>query len=423
MIQNKQYTLKKPELASFTSIPDVIKELTGHYVLRWCICKVTDEELVIEATTYDGELGRFAIGASDRHYPGKRVVVSIIPTGVGCDIGGYAGDAAPITSMLAAATDYLITNPNAVNASNFINLESNVVYTEGSSIDLFCQGSVDFHLPYTNRVGLIIDKVPDQSLDVIFNVLNAVRAIHGVDVRDYVITERPIGGRCVWNKSGIFVGTVDNPDVLFGACDELIAKGVNAIAVASTIQDLPLNIYADHFAGKYPNPIGGTEAIISYLITRRYQMPSAHAPLINVKQLELEHNIVDARGAGEMSSTSGLACILIGLRRAPQLGPRANSRVADVINLNNLLAVVAPAGCLGGVPALYAQAYGVPVIAVRQNRTILDVTKSKLGLQNVIEAETYAEAAGILLALQRGINLESIVRPLQTLRYCNYSAS
>jgi hypothetical protein len=145
-----------------------------------------------------------------------------------------------------------------------------------------------------------------------------------------------------------------------------------------------------------------------YLFTQQVDHP---------QRLEIieRHNVVDARGAGEMASTSGLACILVGLQRAPQIKVKFNTRVADIINLNNLLAVVVPATCLGGVPILQAQKYHVPVIAVRENHTILNVSQSKIQLDNVIEVHSYAEAAGIILALKNGIDLKSISRPLVTL--------
>ncbi|MCI0419791.1 MAG: DUF3326 domain-containing protein [Acidobacteria bacterium] len=395
----------------------MIGKLSGDKVLRWYISRIGGDEIVVEATICDQATGHFSESVVDSHYPGKSAILSIIPTGVGCDIGGYAGDAAPATSLLASTADYLITNPNAVNASDFIKLDDNVVYTEGFSIDLFCQGLVNLYRPYSNRVGLIIEKTGTDGLAAVFNILNAVRATHGVDITDYVITDRPIGGRCVENQSGGFVGTIDNPGVLFEACEKLTARGVNAIAVTSHIQDLPEENYAKHFAGEYPNPVGGVEAVISHLITRRYQLPSAHGPLLNIKQLDLMHGVVDARGAGEMASVSGLACVLIGLQRAPQIKARPNTRVADILNINNLLAVVTPAGCLGGIPVLSTRKYDIPVIAVRENQTILNVTQSEVRLNGVIEVRNYAEAAGIVLALKKGISLGSISRPLQTLRH------
>ncbi len=423
MIHNTRCTIEKSKLATLAELPEILEDTVEHTTLRWNVCQATDEYVTVEATTYDGELAPLEEYASLQNYPGKRAVVNVIPTGIGCELGGYAGDAAPITNLLAATTDYLITNPNAVNASNFISIDRNVVYTEGASIDLFCEGIVNLYLPYMNRVGLIIEHSSEENLDVVFNIMNTVRAIYGINISDYVVTDRLIGSRCVRNESGAFVGTLDNPHVLFDACEKLIARGVNAIAVTTNVQDLPTSAYAEHFAGRCPNPVGGVEAVISHLITRRYHVPAAHAPFINIKRLNLEHKIVDARGAGEMASTSGLACILIGLQRAPQIKAHSGSQTADIVNVNNLTAVVTPASCLGGIPMLYAHKYHIPIIAVRQNQTILDVTREKLALDNVIEVENYAEAAGVLMALHKGINLESIQRPLKTLRYTTHTAN
>ena len=39
----------------------------------------------------------------------------IIPTGIGCSVGGYAGDAIPAARLLASASDCLISHPNVIN--------------------------------------------------------------------------------------------------------------------------------------------------------------------------------------------------------------------------------------------------------------------------------------------------------------------
>lgn len=62
------------------------------------------------------------------------VAVSIVPTGVRAEIGGFAGDATPSTNLLAAACDYVITNPNAVTASDVYFAKDNVLYLEGNLI-------------------------------------------------------------------------------------------------------------------------------------------------------------------------------------------------------------------------------------------------------------------------------------------------
>ena len=421
MIENKRFTLKTTGPIDVRTLPAAIEEKVGPNALRWYVSEVGSSELVIEASlSSENEPPMHAFG--DRACCGQSAVVNIIPTGVDCNIGGFAGDGAPATNLLASTVDYLVTNPNSVNASDFISFNNNVVYTDGCNIDQFMRGYVDLHVPYANRIGLIVEKADDWMLDVVFNIVNTVRAVHGIDIAEYVITDQPIGGRCLINPSGTVAGTIDNPEAIYAACETLIARGVNAIAITSNIKDLPLSDYARHFDGGFPNPVGGVEAIISYLISRRYDLPTAHAPLINIKELDLKHRVVDARGAGEFVSTSGLACMLIGLRRAPQVSLQSAGPIATVLTLNNVLAVVTPASCLGGVPQLYALARGIPVIAVRDNHTILDVTQAKLRLTNVFEVHSYAEAAGVVMALKNGISIESIFRPLQTVRQPGFVA-
>ena len=70
-----------------------------------------------------------------------------------------------------------------------------------------------------------------------------------------------------------------------------------------------------------------------------------------------------------------------------------------------------------GIPAIYAHKYGIPIVAVTDNDTILGVSAERVGIGNAIEVGSYAEAAGVLLALKRGISLESIRRPLPTHRH------
>lgn len=415
MIENRQFRFAKNDLDFRHHPGEAVEERLGSHALRWYISGVEGDEIVVEATLFDGELRRFE-DAGEHFYPGRTVAVSIIPTGVGCEVGGYAGDAAPAMGLLGRAVDYLITNPNAVNASNFIDLPENVLYTEGYCIDQFCKGRVDLFVPHANRVGLIIEATSAANLDVVYNVVNTARAVHGVDIVDCVVTERPIGSRCVLNDSGAYVGTVERPEEIVAASRKLLDAGAQAIAVTTNIQDLPHDEYVRHFEGEFPNPMGGVEAIISHLVVQEFGLPAAHAPMINLKELALVDAVVDARGGGEMASASGLACVLLGLARAPQLGRAHRVVVKDVVNYHNLLAVVAPASCLGGLPVVHAAKNGVPIIAVEENATVLDVTAEKLGLAGVHRAANYVEAAGLLLALRHGITPAALRRPLATLR-------
>ncbi len=415
MIVNRRHILARSAVGDMECLLTAAAEWPGGEPLRWYVSSATAEQIVIESTEYTGALPsplpRPAATPGDAD-----VVVSLIPTGIGCEVGGYAGDAGPATALLAAAADWLVTNPNAVNASNFVAGAPNVLYTEGSCIDAFVRGAVNLYRPRANRVGLIIEQAEPDAIEHVLNVVNTARAVHGVDIVDYVVTAEKIGSHCERNDSGAYVGSIDRPDVVLEAARGLVDRGATAIAVTTDVQDLLADDYAGHFAGKLPNPVGGAEAIISHLIVRALGVPAAHAPMINFKDFAPADRVVDARAAGEFISVSGLACVLIGLRRAPQLSARAaRCRLSAGVSIEDVVAVVAPAGALGGVPVLEAVRRGIPVIAVRANATILDVDARALGLSEVIEVANYAEAAGVILALRQGISLDSLARPMVTL--------
>jgi hypothetical protein len=64
-------------------------------------------------------------------------VVMIIPTGIGCEIGGHCGDGNAAARLLGACCDTLILHPNVVNASDLNEMPPNSLYVEGSQLDRF----------------------------------------------------------------------------------------------------------------------------------------------------------------------------------------------------------------------------------------------------------------------------------------------
>ena len=403
----------------------LLEERLGATLLRWFVVGVDGDQARIEATTVEG-VEEQAAAERGAFVPGRAVVVHIVPTGIACELGGYAGDASCANHLLSACSDYVVTNPNTLNASDFVGNLEKVLYVEGYCLDLFAKGIADLWLPTANKVGLVVERADNWKLDVVYNVANAVRAIHGVDVVDIAVTDEALGTRSSQNPSGAYAGTIDNVDTLFRACQRVIDAGATAIAVTSAIEGLEEQQYAEHFEGRHPNPMGGVEAVVSHLIVRRFGLPAAHAPMINLKggarsnerrareprKIALHSGIVDPRGAGELVSASGLACVLMGLRRAPQTRQHPKTRFVDRVSIDNAIAVIAPASALGGIPVLHGRKQGIPLIAVRDNKTILDAGKKVLGLDEVIEVQSYAEAAGVVLALRHGISLDSIRRPL-----------
>ena len=85
-----------------------------------------------------------------------------------------------------------------------------------------------------------------------------------------------------------------------------------------------------------------------------------------------------------------------------------------MLEASSLGAVVAPAGALGGEAVLACAARGVPLIAVAGNACLLQVSGEALGLE-VISASSYAEAAGLVLALREGLDPAMLRRPLRRL--------
>jgi hypothetical protein len=77
-------------------------------------------------------------------------------------------------------------------------------------------------------------------------------------------------------------------------------------------------------------------------------------------------------------------------------------------------AVIAPAGALGGAAVLACAERGIPLIAVH-NPCLLAVDAQALGLE-AHQAGSYAEAAGLVLALREGIAPAALGRPLPPLR-------
>ena len=79
-------------------------------------------------------------------------VVFLVPTGIGADIGGHAGDATPTARLLAQTCDTLILHPNVVNASDINEMPSNSLYVEGSVITRLLMGTIGLAPSRANRV-------------------------------------------------------------------------------------------------------------------------------------------------------------------------------------------------------------------------------------------------------------------------------
>lgn len=404
--------------------PSLSAALGKHtYPLRFSIVDVIGRDFVIEATVVSFETDskyadnlRFVEFLQPRKKPFQAEpfgVVQVIPTGIRCEFGGYAGDATPVTNLLASVADFLVTHPNAVNASDLNEMAGNVLYVEGKSLDDFLLGHLGLLKVRSNRIGTFVDRTGTEFIDDVVNTLNAARAVKGIDCELYTILDEESGVEIEWSATGCAVGTVANIAPILDAVEHLISHGINAVGGVSVIHGVTGEMFARHLRGEMPNPSGGIEAIITHLISKLFRLPTAHAPLPYYQNIK-DKSTQNPRAAAEFISTPHYYSVLKGLARAPRLVAISdlNSVPAHLISVNNVGAIVMPAQCLGGLPALAAEFSDIPLIAVDENKTILDLDNEKMGMANVIHVNSYLEAAGAIAALREGISLESVRRPL-----------
>ncbi len=113
-------------------------------------------------------------------------IVLIIPTGIGAEIGGHAGDGNPVAKLFGSICDNLITHPNVVNASDINEMTENTLYVEGSILDRFLRGK--FCLKKVNHNKILLVTNPPMRKDIV-NSVGAARATIGADIFVAVLKE------------------------------------------------------------------------------------------------------------------------------------------------------------------------------------------------------------------------------------------
>ncbi len=342
--------------------------------------------------------------------------VMIVPTGIGAEIGGHAGDAGPAARLLAGACDTLITHPNVVNASDINELPENGLYVEGSVISQLLMGTVGLERVRSNRVMLVIDKHPESKIsDFSINAASAARAALGLDCPLVIEMEETIRTRAEYSSSGRAVGRIEGLERL---CEvlERYRNEYDAVALASII-DVPIGFHKEYFQshGEMVNPWGGVEAMLTHAVTMLFGVPAAHSPMLeSIEVLNINAGIVDPRMAAEAVSTCFLHCVLKGLHRSPRIiTDRMVFTHPGVLTAADISCLVIPDGCVG-LPTLAALEQGIAVIAVRENRNRMKNNLEKLGFApgKLFIVENYLEAVGVMTALKAGVAVSTVRRPL-----------
>ena len=347
-------------------------------------------------------------------------VVLAVPTGIGAEIGGHAGDATPAAIALAQVADTLITHPNVVNASDINELPGNGVYIEGSVLARMLMGRVGLRRSRANRVLVALDAShADRYTAYTVNAVNAARATYGLNCVGIERIEpalRLVGG---YTQIGRASGSVEGFE---GLIELLIDQkdAYDAVAVASVVE-VPQHYHFDYFTsgGEMVNPWGGVEALLTHAVSSIMEVPTAHAPMMESDDIAaVDPGVVDARMAAEVISITFLQSVLKGLQRSPRIvTDESEFSRSDVLTAENVSCLVIPEGCLG-LPTLAALHQGITVIEVRENRNLMrnDLAALPWRAGQFYSADNYWEATGIVASLKAGIDPDSVRRPMETMR-------
>ncbi|MDG2991655.1 DUF3326 domain-containing protein [Candidatus Synechococcus calcipolaris G9] len=344
-------------------------------------------------------------------------VVVMIPTGIGAAIGGYAGDAIPVIRAIAQVADCVITHPNVLNGAQLYWPLENVLYVEGYGLDQFAAGVWNLRPVHQNRIGLLLDQgiEPELRLRHIQSA-EACRATLGLDLTDYLISDRPLGVRLLASDSGATWGTLAEPGSLLRGVERLIQEGgAEAITIVSRCpDDLGTPALQAYRSGQGVDPLAGAEAVMSHLVVQQFQCPAAHAPALLPLPLDAT---ISPRSAAEELGYTFLPSVLVGLSRAPQFMTATESRgTLEIIDASQVNAVIIPASAAGG-RSLFHWHGNSPIITVADNQTTLNVYPHHLGFCT-LGSQSYAEAIGVLAALRAGVHpprLQAAIAPLAPL--------
>jgi len=306
-----------------------------------------------------------------------------------------------------------------VNASDINEMPANALYIEGSVLCRLIMGTVWIQPVRANRVLVLLHPHSDRVFtDLAVNAVNAARSSYGLNCPRVTEMDRPLVMSPEYTGSERAAGSVEGFENLCYLLDKYPGE-YDAIAIASVIST-PLQYYRDYFGsdGDMVNPWGGVESMLTHTISSMYDLPSAHAPMLESQAvLDIETGVVDPRMAAEVISVSFLQSVLKGLQRSPKIirDPEA-MRDPGVLSARDISCLVIPDGCLG-LPTFAALEQGISVIAVRENVNLmkndLEALPWTAGQLHIVD--NYWEAAGVLSAIRTGIEPSAVRRPLHSI--------
>ncbi|MBQ8635457.1 DUF3326 domain-containing protein [bacterium] len=314
----------------------------------------------------------------------KPIVAISIPTGIGAEIGGYAGDFGYIAREFSKYF-HVVINPNAVNGGILSAINYDMSYLEGYLFDEFLKGSITItpKKQYeTNKIGVIFDcAIPQDILNIHINTTNALKMVQGIETIAIEYTEKPVGVKCDIENE-ISLGSLDNSDVILKSVEKLIKKGAQAIAVVCFFgEDCEDENYSN---ANGVDPIGGIEAVISHLITKEFGLPCAHAPAF--LDVDISYKIENPKVSSEIISSTYLPCVMQGLSIAPSIYKNKKGEITN----SEIEFLIVPYDALGSKAVLSSYENGTKIVTVK-NKTVLNVNSEKLKIKPYTMVEDYKE--------------------------------
>ena len=196
-------------------------------------------------------------------------VCFLIPTGIGCEIGGHAGDGTLALKLIASSCDKVITHPNVVNASDINEMPENTLYVEGSHLTQFLMGTIGLRETRKNKVLVIIDGSNKKFVDLTINSVNSARVTLGLEA-EVIRLKSKIKMESILEKNKA-IGQISNLNFLIDLLDNINGQ-FDTVAVSSVV-DVPEGTHENYSKsnGDIINPWGGVEAMLTHTISSKYK--------------------------------------------------------------------------------------------------------------------------------------------------------
>lgn len=315
---------------------------------------------------------------------GRELLTLTIPTGIGAEIGGYAGDCGFVAREFSKHFD-LIVNPNVVNGGILSAINDNMHYVEGWALDEYLCGNLNLIPQRGNKIGVIFDcAIPKNILNIHINTINALKMVMGIDIIGYELTKKPVGVDFTIDGA-VSTGNLSNPKTLITAGKTLIKKGAQALAVVCLFPEGDDELYS---LGNGIDPIGGVEGIISHYLSKELFIPTAHSPAFTT--LDISEKIENPKVCSEFISSTYLPCVLMGLNNSPRLSHKKENG-----QLPPSKGLIVPSTALGSKGVLGAIKNNIPIYAI-QNPTQLNIGAKKLGIMPEKTFKNYTECLNYL---------------------------